>query len=231
MEFTEVIENRFSCRGFLPDEVPQEHLEEMLELAQQTANGCNAQPWQVWLVRGEAAQEFGRRLTEHARAHPSVDEWREDIPQPRVYPGVYRDRRRSNGFGLYGVMGIKREDKQARFEAMLRNFNFFGAPTVAIITTEPGLGAFGIIDCGAYVTNLMNAATNLGIDTIAQAAIGNYAEKVHEILGIPSDRHIVCGVAIGYRDPEVPANSFRDGRVPVEEVVVRVNEISQLGDE
>lgn len=225
MEFNEVIEARSSCRGFLPDDVPDAALQQIFELAQRTASGCNAQPWQVWLVRGEATREFARRLTEHALANPGPEGWSQDVEQPRSYTGVYRDRRRANGFGLYGAMGIAREDKEARFEAAMRNFRFFDAPVVAIITSAPELGAFGMLDCGAYATNLMNAATSLGLGTVAQAAIGDYAGAIHEILGIPSDRHVVCGVAIGYRDPEAPANAFRDGRAPLEETLVRVDEL------
>jgi hypothetical protein len=45
-----------------------------------------------------------------------------------------------------------RGDKAAYAKQALENYNFFGAPHVAIIHTDEALGIYGAIDCGAYVT-------------------------------------------------------------------------------
>ena len=51
---------------------------------------------------------------------------------------------------LYGALGIAREDKRARQMAMLRNWQFFGAPHVAIFTMDKYLDIMGAVDMGIY---------------------------------------------------------------------------------
>ena len=85
-----------------------------------------------------------------------------DFPFPREYLGVYLERRRESGFQLYNSLGIARGDKAAYAKQALENYNFFGAPHVAIIHTDEALGVYGAIDCGAYVSNFMLAAQALG---------------------------------------------------------------------
>jgi nitroreductase len=142
-----------------------------------------------------------------------------DIAFPREYRGVHRDRRRESGFQLYNALGIARGDHQRQSEQLLQNFNFFGAPHVAIIHTDEALGAYGAVDCGAYVANFLLAATAHGVGSIAQAALAMYPNTIREELGLTSDRTIVCGISFGYPDPDHPSNSYRTTRAPVDEVV------------
>ena len=94
---------------------------------------------------------------------------------PREYLGVYLERRRESGFQLYNTLGIARGDKAAYAKQALENYNFFGAPHVAIIHTDEALGIYGAIDCGAYVGNFMLAAQALGLGTIPQAALARHS--------------------------------------------------------
>src|SRR5260370_25043278 len=81
-----------------------------------------------------------------------------DFPFPREYRGVYLERRRESGFQLYNTLGIARGDKAAYGQQALENFNFFGAPHVAIITSYEALGVYGAVDCGGDVHNIVLAA-------------------------------------------------------------------------
>lgn len=209
----QVLADRFSCRGFLPDEVPLATRRRMFELAQRTASWCNSQAWEVHLAPDTA--KFSAVLTERVLAGPQAP----DIEGPASYDGVYADRRRASGFGLYGALGIARDDKEARLRQMLENFRFFGAPHVAVISSPKALGVYGAVDCGAYVSTLLTAAQSLGVATIAQAAVAMYADVVHDHLSIPEDRDVVCAVSFGYADPDHPANAFRTERAGVDEVV------------
>src|SRR5690606_21419224 len=101
----------------------------------------------------------------------------------------------------------------------LENFRFFGAPHVAIVTTDAALGVYGALDCGAYVGNFMLAAWSLGVAAIAQAALASHPAPLREHLGIPQDRLIVCGISFGYADPTHPANAFRTTRADPRECV------------
>lgn len=119
------------------------------------------------MTRGETTRRFAKSLTEHAETHAEAP----DLDMSSGYHGVDRDRRRAAGYALYASLGISKEDRDARVAQRLKNFDFFGAPHVAIVTTDREQGAYGAIDCGGYVTNLLLAAQSLGVATIPQAAV------------------------------------------------------------
>lgn len=212
-----ILDERYSCRGFTSEPVPEETIEQILRMAQRTASWCNSQAWQVDLVTGDATAAFSTHLTDHVLAN----DMRSDFPAPERYDGVYGDRRRASGYGLYTALGIERSDQEARLRQMLENYRFFGAPHVAIITSDAGLGTYGAVDCGGYVSTFLAAATSLGVATCAQAAIALYSDAVREHLSIPADRLIVCGIAFGYADENHPANTFRAERADLGDVVRR----------
>ena len=57
MNFTEIAENRQSCRAYNPDRaVEQEKLERILASARLSPSACNGQPYQITVCRGEAAK-------------------------------------------------------------------------------------------------------------------------------------------------------------------------------
>ncbi|MGU3586573.1 nitroreductase [Rhodococcus sp. C26F] len=217
MEFQDVMKARYSCRSFLPDELSQEHLERIFSLAQRAPSWSNTQPWTVHLTSGPATAAFAGALTEHVQAQSQSP----DLVMPEKYEGVYAQRRRETGFGLYECLGIARDDRDARHSQLMLNYSFFGAPHVAVITSDRNQGVYGAIDCGAYVSALTLAATSLGVGSIAQAAIAQYSDFVRTYLGIDDDRVVVCAVALGLADPDHPANRFRTSRAPLDEVVTR----------
>lgn len=210
-----ILDGRFSCRSFRPDPVPDEVVRRLFGLAQRTASWCNSQAWQVHLLSGEATTALADRLSERVLAGPEAP----DIAGPAKYVDVYQDRRRACGGALYTAVGIEREDQAGRLAQMLENFRFFGAPHTAIITAPVDLGTYGVMDCGGYVANLLNAAEALGINAIAQAAVAMYADAVRAELGIPEDRSVVCAVSFGYADTNHPVNGFRTDRADLSEVV------------
>lgn len=209
-----VLTERRSCRGFLDEQVPREVIEQLLEAAQHTASWCNTQPWQLHIVSGGAKEELSKVLVESViatfgRPAPS------DFPFPAAYTGVHDDRRKEVGWQLYEAVGVARGDRDASAMQMLRNFEFFGAPHSAIISTDADLGVYGAIDCGLYVNSFMLAAEALGLGTCAQAAMGQVAPALREHLALPADRLVVCGIAFGYADPAHPSAQFTSTRAPV----------------
>ncbi|GGL16119.1 nitroreductase [Nocardia jinanensis] len=210
-----ILSARHSCRAFRSTAVPRSDIERMLSLAQLTPSWCNCQPWQVHVLSGEATE----RLASALRAGAQRGERQPDLDPPREYLGIYRERRRESGYALYNSLEIRRQDHRRRAEQHLENLRFFGAPHVAIITTDQQLGTYGAVDCGAYVATLLLAAHSLGIATVPQAAIAMASGTVREQLAIPTDRRIVCAVSFGYEDETHPANSFRTSRAHLNEVV------------
>jgi nitroreductase len=212
---------RFSCRAFKPDPVPRDTIERVLDAAQKTASWCNSQPWQVLIASGEATKKF-RDVIYNVAASGTPSSG--DFEFPREYRGVYLERRRESGFQLYNTLGIPKGDKMAYAKQALENFNFFGAPHVAIITTDEALGVYGAIDCGGYVTSFMLAAQALGLATVPQAALAFHSAVVRKHFGLGDDRRVVCGISFGYADREHKANSYRTNRAALGEVATFVDE-------
>jgi nitroreductase len=210
-----LLTERYSCRAFRPEPVARPVIEQILKLAQRTASWCNAQPWQVVITQGAQTDRFRSLLGEHVVSNAAEP----DIAFPREYRGAYLARRRECGFQLYESVGIARGDRAASARQTLENFRLFGAPHVAIVTTDEALGTYGVLDCGAYVSNFALAARSLGVATIAQAALAAYAPFIRSFFGLPADRLVVCGISIGYEDAAHPANGFRTSRADVAETV------------
>jgi len=214
--FEALLAGRHSCRAYKPDAVPRETIERILIAAQRTASWCNSQPWQVTITSGEATTKFRDVLYPVAASGAAHSG---DFAFPREYRGVYLDRRRESGFQLYNTLGIARGDKAGYAQQALQNFNFFGAPHVAIITSDEALGVYGAVDCGGYVNNFMLAAQALGIATVPQAALAFHAAVVRKHFDMPDDRRVVCGISFGYADTGHKVNSYRTSRAQLGDAV------------
>ncbi len=209
----EIILNRRSIRGFRPDPVPRETLLEVLELAQRTPSNCNVQPWRVFVATGARCNRLRERLTAAMRAQQEspmtlpIDTFRDE----------YRKRQIECAAEMYGKMGVARDDIQGRFEAHLRNFEFFDAPHVAFVCMDASFGMGVALDVGMYIEALMLLFWSRGIGTCPQAALRAYEDITREELGIPESLRILCGLSFGYEDPEVPANRTRQARQPLDQ--------------
>ncbi|MFD3809803.1 nitroreductase [Rhodococcus sp. NPDC058639] len=215
-----LLDSRYSCRAFLSKQVPRDDIEGMLGMAQRTASWCNSQPWRVHLTSGAATDRLRDAVYTQA-ASGALDP---DIPGPAEYRGEYAERRRNAGYALYNALGIARDDYARRGEQMLENFRFFGAPHVAVVSTDKALGVYGAVDCGGYVSNLLLAAESLGIAAVPQAAVPMASAALHRELGIGDDRDIVCAVSFGYADEAHPANTCRTDRAALDATVDWVDE-------
>jgi nitroreductase len=210
-----LLQNRRSCRAFLDRPVPEETVARLLQCAQLTASWCNTQPWQTIVTRGAATHAF----REAYLAELDDGQTATDLPFPREYAGVYLQRRRECGMQLYSSLGIGRTDQAAKERQARRNFEFFDAPHVMIVTCDEALGVYGAVDCGAYVGQLLLAAEALGLGAIAQAALASRSPFVRRHFGLDDRRLVVCGVSFGYADPQHRANSFRTSRAAAAQAV------------
>jgi nitroreductase len=201
--------------------VPRPIIERVLTAAQRTASWCNSQPWQVVIASGEAKERFRKAIYAEASSGAPEDG---DFSFPREYLGVYLERRRESGFQLYNTLGIVRGDKAAYAKQALENYNFFGAPHVAIIHSTEALGIYGAIDCGAYVGNFMLAAQALGLGTIPQAALARHAGLIHKQFNLADDRRVVCGISFGFPDRDHKVNSYRTSRAGIPDTATFVEE-------
>lgn len=208
-------DERWTCRQFLPDQVDRATIETLLGLAQRTPSWCNTQPWQLVVTEGEGTDRFRKELLAYVQTHPTAP----DFEFPAQYAGVYRDRRRECGFQLYDSVGIAKGEHEKTLRQMLRNFEFFDAPHVAIVTSEADLGVYGAIDCGLWLENFLLGAQALGLGAAPQAALASYAPFLHDYFDLPAHRKVVFGVSFGYPDPAHPINTFRTHRAPLSDQV------------
>ncbi|WP_280300762.1 nitroreductase [Nocardia neocaledoniensis] len=204
-------EQRWTCRQFRPDEVDRATIEQVLSLAQRTPSWCNTQPWQVVVTSGEGTDRLRKELLAYIQTHSTAP----DFEFPAQYAGVYRDRRRACGFQLYDSVGIAKGDHEKTMRQMVRNFEFFDAPHVAIVTSEEDLGVYGAVDCGLWLENFLLGAQALGLGAAPQAALASYAPFLREYFDLPDHRKVVFGVSFGYPDLDHPVNAFRTARAPL----------------
>lgn len=209
-----LLAERYSCRGFRPDPVPRATIERILATAQRAPSWCNSQAWHLCIASPPVTDRLREALVEHVLAHEPAP----DFPWP-AYEGVYLQRRRECGLQLYKATGVARGDPDAAQRQRMENFRFFGAPHVAIVTTDRALGVYGAIDCGAYVSLFMTAARAHGVASIAQAALAAHAGFWRERLRLGDDRLVVCGISFGYEDASHAANAFRTSRAALPEAV------------
>jgi len=213
----DLLVTRHSCRAFLDRPVPPGTIERLLWLAQRSASWSNTQPWQVIVTTGEGTARFRRALrTEAERRDGGMDS---DFPRPARYDGVHNERRRECGWQLYNAVGVARGDRAASARQALRNFDLFGAPHAAIITSAASQGIYGALDCGVYVGNFLLAAQSLGLAAIAQAALARYGAFMHGYFSIPDDQKVLLGISFGYPDQGAAANSYRTSRADLSSVV------------
>jgi len=207
---TDLLTTRYTCRSFLPAQVSRSTIQTILEVASLTPSWCNTQPWQVTITEGDATTRFAEALYAHARTEGRGGT--PDFPFPAGYSGQYDLRRREVGSQLYESMGITRGDRAAADRQRMENFRFFGAPHIAIITSDRELGPYGAIDCGAFVSNFLLAACDRGVSTAPQAAPAAYASFIKKYFRLGDDRMVVCAISFGYADHNKGINRFRTSR-------------------
>jgi hypothetical protein len=204
-------------RGFFSDRpVPREVLLEALELAQWAPSNCNVQPWRVYIAMGPARDRLREALVS------AVNEGQAPSPEDPIdnFADDYRKLQVDCAVSMYREMGIERGDHAGRLQALMRNFELFDAPHVAIICMEQQFGLGVALDVGMYVQSLMLALWARGVGTCAQASLRLYPEIIRSELHIPDNLRILCGLSFGYEDESVPANRTRQTREPVEANVV-----------
>ena len=207
---------RRSTRLFLPDKpVPRELVTEALELAVHAPSNSNIQPWRLVLASGSARDRLVEALLKRANV---------ESPKVPKLPESFAHMRRDLGALVYGSMGIARHDAEARRIAVLRNWEFFRAPLGGIVCMHRDLEFVDAVGVGMFLQNLLLALTARGLGTCVQVSIAGYPETVRDQLCIGEDMRILCGLAIGYPDPEFPANALRVPRNPLETNVTFVDD-------
>jgi nitroreductase len=210
------ITSRRSIRAFLPKPVDGEDIEKILEVAARAPSGTNIQPWNVYVLTGEAKERLSDAILK-AYHDPVLNKEHTEAYYyyPRQWVSPFIERRRKVGWDLYTLLGITREDKAGMAAQHGRNFRFFDAPVGFIFTINRVLEQGSWLDYGMFLQNVMVAARARGLDTCPQAAFIHYHKIIAEHLQLPDNETVVCGMALGWADPDKIENTLLTEREPV----------------
>jgi nitroreductase len=217
----EAISGRHSVRAFLATPVPRQLILKIMTIAGRAPSGSNVQPWKVWVLEGALKEEVARDLADRYDRGSVAP--REYNYYPEKWREPYLARRRACGWGLYGSLGIGRGDKDKMHAQHRRNFVFFDAPIGLIFSIDRDLELGSWLDYGMFLQSIMVAARQFGLETCPQAAFLIFYDVLQRRLGIPAEQQIVCGMSLGYPDPEAKVNAFTPDRMRAEDFVTFVD--------
>ena len=212
MNITEVVLSRSSIRSFLDNPVSDELITILLEKASRAASGGNLQPWKIFILNNSAMKDFLE----------FQESWTEpEVPAYEIYPPKLKEPYRTSRFELgeqmYELLGIPREDKNARIDQVMKNFEFFGAPCALFCFVDRQMGPPQWSDLGMFLQTFMLLAKEAGLDTCAQEAWSMKHDSVSKFVKAEESDILFCGMAIGYGDDTAAVNSLKSERRPLNE--------------
>ncbi|MEO8058032.1 MAG: nitroreductase [Burkholderiales bacterium] len=210
------ITTRRSLRAFLPTPVPRASIEEILAVAARAPSGTNTQPWKVYVLTGEAKTGLSRKI-QAAFSDPAEREkhTEEYAYYPTEWKSPFIDRRRKVGWDLYGLLDIAKTDKARMHAQHSRNYDFFDAPVGLMFTIDRVMRQGSWLDYGMFLQSVMVAARGRGLDTCPQAAFMQFHRIISEHIGAPDSEQVVCGMSLGFADPNAVENTLVTEREPV----------------
>jgi nitroreductase len=212
MNVSEAVASRKSIRGFLDTPISNSVLKRLLEKASRAPSGGNLQPWKIYVVNGDSMDDFldfQKKWTQ--LESPSYQIYPPNLQEP------YRTSRYEVGEEMYSLLGIHREDKEARISQVIKNFEFFGAPVGIFCFIDKVMGPPQWSDLGMFLQTFMLLAQEAGISTCAQEAWSMKQDSVSSFLAIDHDDILFCGMAVGYSDPDNPVNNLITSRRSIDD--------------
>ena len=216
------ITSRMSARAFTQQAVPRDLLEQILEVSSRAPSGTNTQPWKVYVLQGASRDSLVEKVCaahDAVRANPELAiNYKEEYDYyPTKWISPFIDRRRENGWSLYGLLDIGKADKDKMHAQHQRNYRFFDAPVGLMFTVNRVMGRGSLLDVGMLLQNVMVSARGHGLHTCPQAAWNGFSNIIMPHIGADEDELLVCGMALGYADASDKVNSFHTPRVPAAE--------------
>jgi nitroreductase len=212
------VKQRRSIRGYKPDAVSKEIIDEIIEIAKRAPSSMNTQPWHFHVITGDPLEQIRKGNTERMLAGASVDR---EIKMGHGYEGIHRDRQVEIAIQLFSAMEIERDDKERRQDWVMRGFRQFDAPVSIVVTLDKALehDTVGHFDLGAATYGLVLAAWTKGLGSVINGQGIMQSSVVREFANIPEDEVIMTCVAMGYPDESFVANDVQSLRASNESVV------------
>jgi nitroreductase len=213
--YSSIVAARKSVRAFKPEPVEQSLLDEIFRVSLRAPSNCNTQPWQVHVASAAAVAKLRERLPAEFMAGNLTMDFHYD----GQYAGVYKERQYGAAQALYDAMGIKRDEKERRQEAFMRNFGFFDAPHVAFLFLPEPFGLREACDLGMYAQTLMLSMVAHGLGCCPQTALSFMAGPVREVLGIEDSNKLLFGISFGYELEDDLSNQCHTDRAELADIV------------
>ncbi len=218
----QVINSRHSVRAFKTTPIETQTIKDILTVSSRAPSGNNIQPWKVYVVTGQKREALIQKVcaaqTEIFSDPEKADLYQESFKYyPIKWTSPFIERRRENGWGLYGLLGIQKGEQDKMQQQLLRNYQLFDAPVGLFFTANTILETGSKMDIAMMIQNVMITAKARGIDSCPQAAWNPFHQVVAEVLDIPDDEELICAISLGYADESEVVNQLQTPRVPVEE--------------
>lgn len=223
MNIADALRSRISTRAFLDKPVSEAEIRDILDTARWAPSGGNLQPWKVHVVTGLARDRLVETVKQAIAANPLGDESELQIYPPKLQD-PWRTRRFEVGEAMYEKLGIPREDKPARIAHLMRNYEFFGAPTGLFFSLNRQFDKGQWAHLGMFMQSIALVAAEKGLATCMQEAWAARAKTVSSFLELNKDQQLYCGMALGYADENAPVNALRSSRASVDEFTTFVKE-------
>ena len=227
--FSELAASRHSVRDFLPDPVPQEVLDAILDDARQAPSWSNTRPFMLALATGERAdrlreayvRRFNTTLPFQHKERGAIAKLivSRNLPDGdyRIwtpYPKDLRGHSVAVGKSLYAHLGIARGDRERRDAHNRRNCEAFGAPVMGFVLIHAGMMPFSALDAGLMLQTLFLSAKAHGVDSCPIGVLAGWRGPLDAEFDVPKDYRLITGFALGYASPD-PVNEFRAERRPI----------------
>ena len=212
MNVTQAVNQRSSIRAFLDKPVSNALIKQLLIKASRSPSGGNLQPWKIYVINDLSMKNFLEfQKNWNKPENPPYEIYPPKLKEP------YRTSRYELGEQMYDLLGIPREDKDARIAQVLKNYEFFGAPCAFFCFVDPQMGSPQWSDLGMFLQTFMLLAKEAGLDTCAQEAWSLKNDSVSEFVNSDAGDILFCGMSIGFKDESEPINSLISERRPLEE--------------
>ena len=216
MSVESALKSRKSVRAFLPDPLPRDEIEEMLQLASRAPSGGNLQPWFVYLVEGDAKDRLIASIQAVLPKKPQ-GEGSEFPIYPEKIADPYKSRRLKVAMDMYDQLGIERSDKIGRAMHMVQNFSFFGAPVGMFFAIDRSMAQNQWGHLGMFINSLCLLAEERGYGTCLQEAWAVFPKTVGSFLALPEEQMLVTGLALGREDKSAAVNALKTERAPLKD--------------
>ncbi|MGP8152521.1 MAG: nitroreductase family protein [Smithella sp.] len=217
MELVAAIRGRRSIRKFKSQDVPQNILTEILEIARWSPSWGNTQPWDLYILTGNTLAKFKEMNLKQTLAGATTAS---DVPMLTNWPDAMKARYGELGKVVLSAQGIKRDDKEARDKYYQDMVSVFDAPCLILACiSRDNLVEYQMLDIGLIAQTICLAAYDKGLGTCLLAAVARYSAEIRKIAAMPEDKKIVVGIALGYPDPSFPLNNFERDRAKLTEFV------------